>query len=591
MPDIIVEEVESVVHLVTGFRSAVKGLGLYNVLEGIFLARCAWFWGLAQKVGALRTFWNRALINRLIGKIPPRPNPLSTWGDYPSWESLTDRTYSDRHLPPVPVIHVGTLPPSDEVADLFRRPAGKMTGGGSSVLFTYFAQWFTDGFLRTDYLNPIKNTSNHEIDLSNLYGLNRAATEALREKRGGRLASQEIHGEEYPPFFLDGDKVRPEYAGLQMGLLLNVLQGKVKLPPTADGADRSKLFAGFRDVLGRDPIDPMLFAMGGDRINSVVGFVAMNVLFLREHNRICGVLQRENPGWDDERLFQTARNILIGVLARIVIGEYINHITPYQFQFFLDPGGFENQRWYRQNWMAVEFNLLYRWHGLVPDSYAIGGRDYLLKETFFRNELLVGRGLGGLLADASRQQAGQIGLRNTPDVLWPVEQGSIELGRYARLAGYNDYRELCRMPRVTSFAQITGDAEIQDRLKALYGSVDRVEYYPGIFAEDAIAGSVVSFLIGRLVSVDAFSQALTNPLLSSNLFHEGTFTRAGLEIIASTSTLSEIVHRNIPPGSGPYRITLAFDPKAQEETVAGTPSRPRVEVTAPVVEPVPSGRA
>lgn len=60
------------------------------------------------------------------------------------------------------------------------------------------------------------------------------------------------------------------------------------------------------------------------------------MLFLREHNRIARELHRERPGWDDERLFQTARNVLIVVLIKIVIEEYINHITPYRFQFFLD---------------------------------------------------------------------------------------------------------------------------------------------------------------------------------------------------------------------------------------------------------------
>lgn len=32
----------------------------------------------------------------------------------------------------------------------------------------------------------------------------------------------------------------------------------------------------------------------------------------REHNRVCDVLKEENPIWDDERLFQTARLILTG---------------------------------------------------------------------------------------------------------------------------------------------------------------------------------------------------------------------------------------------------------------------------------------
>ena len=171
----------------------------------------------------------------------------------------------------------------------------------------------------------------------------------------------------------------------------------------------------FEAMLGRKPVDETLFAVGGDRVNSHAGFLAMNVLFFREHNRICDVLKgQKNPPKDDEQLFQTARNVLIVLLIKIVIEEYINHITPYHFKFRLQPAAFEGARWYRQNWMAIEFNLLYRWHGLVPDTYRIGGREIPLAQTDFHNRPLIDRGLGGLLEDASRQPAGRIGLFNTP---------------------------------------------------------------------------------------------------------------------------------------------------------------------------------
>ena len=39
-------------------------------------------------------------------------------------------------------------------------------------------------------------------------------------------------------------------------------------------------------------------------------------------------------------------------------------------------------------------------------------------------------------------------------------------------------------------------------------------------------------LIGRLVGVDAFSQALTNPLLAPRVFNAQTFSPLGLELIA-----------------------------------------------------------
>jgi prostaglandin-endoperoxide synthase 2 len=513
--------------------------GFGNRLEFYVLTHFSGFWTLVQRIGFVRSIVNKFLINLAVLKIKPRPYILSTMAPYSSWESLTDRTYSGRHLPPVERPD-GDLPPVKDVVDLFRRPRGAMTPSGkSTLLFPFFAQWFTDGFLRTSYVDPLKNTSNHEIDLSNLYGLKRDYTEILRSHSDGKLRSQVINGEEYPAYYYEGGQPRADF---------------LPLPMTA-------LLPGFEEEMGRKPLDEAMFATGGDRVNSHVGFLAMNVLFLREHNRICDVLKQEAGIRDDERLFQVARNVLIVLLLRIVIEEYINHIAPYDFKFRLEAAAFEGARWYRQNWMAVEFNLLYRWHGLVPDTYRLGGRDVPLAETLFNNRLLIDRGLGALLEDASAQVAGRIGLFNTPDYLLDIEERSIALGRLAKLASYNDYRELCKFPRVTSFDQISGDEKVQEALKDVYGHVDRIEYYPGIFAEDDRENSALPSLIGRLVGIDAFSQALTNPLLCANLYNERTFTRAGLEIIEATASLSDILRRNVPSGSRRFHVTMDQVPR------------------------------
>ena len=65
---------------------------------------------------------------------------------------------------------------------------------------------------------------------------------------------------------------------------------------------------------------------------------------------------------------------MIVLLIKIVIEEYINHITPYHFQLAADPAPFKNERWNRPNWMAIEFNLLYRWHGLIPPRRCTASR-------------------------------------------------------------------------------------------------------------------------------------------------------------------------------------------------------------------------
>jgi prostaglandin-endoperoxide synthase 2 len=67
---------------------------------------------------------------------------------------------------------------------------------------------------------------------------------------------------------------------------------------------------------------------------------------------------------------------------------------------------------------------------------------------------------------------------------------------------------------------------------------------------------VLPSLIGRMVGVDAFSQALTNPLLSPRVFNEATFSPVGMEVIATTKTLSDVLHRNVPESPGRYFVAM-----------------------------------
>jgi prostaglandin-endoperoxide synthase 2 len=512
---------------VTSKRSTARD-GLANRLETAALTSLAPAWWLAARLPRVGRKVNRQLVNRAILKMPTRPEPLSTMAPYTSWESLTDRTFSGRHLPPT--APPADLPSPERVAELlFRRSGGTRLSAKSTVLFSHFAQWFTDGFLRSDRSeprDPRRNTSTHEIDLCQLYGLDAATTRLLRAGSGGRLKSQMLGGEEFPPYLCSNGQIQPEFEGL------SVLAFDRLSPETRDS----------------------LFAMGGDRANSQVGYLMLNVLMLREHNRIAGLLAADHPDWDDERLFQSARNVLIVVVLKIVVEEYINHIAPYHFKFRLDPKLLRgDERWYRPNWMAIEFNLLYRWHSLVPSTLVVGGQALPVQSTLFRTAPLVEHGLGALFEEASEQAAGRVGPLNTDAALLETEVQSVLQGRQTQLRTYNDYREHCGFPRVTAFDQISGDPRVQDALRELYGTVDRIELYAGLFAEDERDDSVLPPLIGRLVGIDAFSQALTNPLLAPRVFSEETFSARGLQVIEETRTLSDVLNRNVP-GVGHRRL-------------------------------------
>jgi prostaglandin-endoperoxide synthase 2 len=488
-------------------------------------------WRVVQRVKPLERIVNRFLINQGINVLPPRPYRLSTKRDFTTQDTLVDKTYNCRQLEPTEAVEPRTDPPPAAVVELFRRtefiPCEK-----STVLFAYVAQWFTDGFLRSDRKNEAndvrdirRNESTHEVDLAQLYGLDDVETNILRDKRHPMLLAHDGEpGEELAPdlYAADGSRVA-QFADLR-------IVGTKKLK--VDNAQ--------------------LLAMGSDVSNTQIGYAMLNTLFLREHNRIARELAQDNPSWDEDRVFYAARSVLTVLLIKVVIEEYINHIHPYHFQFRLDPRGFDKQPWMRSNWVAVEFNLLYRWHSLIPSELAVGSQTLPLEQTIFRTkELLSTHGLAALVDSASRQRGGKVGLFNTPEMLlYRADLPSIQAGRDVRLRAYNDYRVACKFPRATTFEDISSDPRTCDELRRVYGDdVDEVEFFVGLFAEDSRPNSVLPPLIGRLVGLHAFSQLLTNPLFSPEVHNETTFSRRGMQIIDETRSLADIVGRNIAQGT------------------------------------------
>jgi prostaglandin-endoperoxide synthase 2 len=136
-----------------------------------------------------------------------------------------------------------------------------------------------------------------------------------------------------------------------------------------------------------------------------------------------------------------------------------------------------------------------------------------------------------------------------------VEERSIALMRFARLESYNAYRRRFGLEPKTDFADLTSDPVAQERLAELYGDIDDLEWYVGIWAEDHPGDQMMGDLLTAMVGYDAFTQALTNPLLAPQVFTEDTFTRTGLKIIKKTRTLQQILTRN---AANPARSFVRF---------------------------------
>lgn len=499
---------------------------------------------------------NRFVIDRAVKVARSRPHPWSTKHDYISWSGLTDRSYNARLLPAKPYPDkeaFGTRrPPLAAVAALFARPSGvsQRLCNKSTGLFPAFAQYLTDGFIRTQLHNDHalidrrRTTSNHEIDMSPLYGRTPAQTAALRtmcETPGsrGRLKSQAIGGEEFPPYLFAADgALAADFAD-------------------TDGAPLLDMPLGLKNASQQGRAS--LFAVGGDRANAAPQTAMMNTLWLREHNRLAAMLEAGNTDWDDERVFETARNIIIVMFIKIVVEEYINHINTTEFPLQADPKAAWGADWNRPNWMTVEFSLLYRWHGLVKETVDWGGAERPGLSMLLDNSLLTAGGLADAFVQISANRTSALGLENSATFLMEAEVNAIAQARLNNIAGYNDYRIAMGMEPARNFASIVGASDdpvqaarlaaLAARLQALYGDVDNVEFYVGLFAERVEKNGPLPELVSAMVAMDAFSQALTNPLLSKHVWGNPNnqrlaFTDQGLAAIEATATLRDVLRRN-----------------------------------------------
>lgn len=492
----------------------------------------------------LATAINRIAIGRLVSVTRNRPHPWSTLSDGVSWRGLTDKTYSSRHLP---AEDIPDLPPVADVAALFAVPAGQVQRlcPKSTCLFPAFAQYLTDGFIRTMISNDFRTgasfedrtrtTSNHEIDQCPLYGLNERQNRALRtnsqaDGQRGRLKSQIIDGEEWPLMLFQpgGMEFNPEFLDDQGEPLLDTPLGISKTTPQ------------MRETL---------FAVGGDRANAVPQVAMLNTLFLREHNRLADAIAQSNPGWSDDQVFDAARASVTVMFIKIVVEEYINHINSTPLKLLADPSAAWRASWNRPNWISAEFSLLYRWHSLIPEEMEWGGQAISGMGLRLNNAVLIERGLANAFADISANRATELGLGNTASFLIGVEEHAILQARQNRIAPFVRYQEAFGHKRARRFDDVTNNAGTADALATLYGTVDRLEFYVGLFAQPRSQNSPLPPLLQTMVAVDAFSQAMTNPLLAQSIWGDralrtATFTQVGLDAIEATGSLHDILARN-----------------------------------------------
>uniref|UniRef100_A0A671RC12 Prostaglandin G/H synthase 1 n=1 Tax=Sinocyclocheilus anshuiensis TaxID=1608454 RepID=A0A671RC12_9TELE len=485
-----------------------------NVVHYV-LTNFDWLWDIIN-----RTFLRDWLMHKVLtvrANLIPSPPTYNSKYDYLNWEAYSNITYYTRILPPVPrdcPKPLGAkgkmkLPDPKLLVEKFMlRRNFRPDPQGTNLMFAFFAQHFTHQFFKTHNRVGLGFTKGlaHGVDAGHIYGDSLDRQLDLRLHKDGKLKHQVVNGEIYPPTVLDAPV-------------------KMNYPPS---------------------VPPELqLAIGQEVFGLLPGLSLYATLWLREHNRVCDILKQEHPTWGDEQLFQTTRLIIIGETIRIVIEDYVQHLSGYRLKLHFDPALLFTSPFQYQNRIAVEFNQLYHWHPLMPDSFHIAGEEIHYPQFLFNTSILTHYGVEKLVDAFSTQPAGQIGGgHNIHPVVRKVAEGVIIESRELRLQPFNEYRKRFNLKPYTSFSEFTGEKEMAKELEKLYGHIDALEFYPALLLEKTRPGVIFGESMVEMGAPFSLKGLMGNPICSPEYWKPSTFGgKTGFDIVNS-ATLKKLVCLN-----------------------------------------------
>ncbi|CVL08573.1 uncharacterized protein FPRN_13175 [Fusarium proliferatum] len=326
------------------------------------------------------------------------------------------------------------------------------------------------------------------LDISSLYGSTSVVAHRLRTKADGKLLTQEVQ-----PL---GTRAKASY------LPFNTIGVPTNMRP---GVKPEELFAG-----------------GDPRTNEDWLLLGIHTLLLREHNRLCDILRKQKPTWDDEQLYQTVRVVMSAKHALIANAYQMAYWTeempwprddgfPLYRQMFgenaleINPANTYPWPLVTKNGkpmtVSAEMAVVYRFHEFIIPSFPIKNQnnetlwEQNLFDTSFNSTGFLDVGLERILAgalsshipnfksgvDESFRSAGLYRGRPFDIVVSSIvherEQGLPAFNQYFR--EYNAQDPEVAVPIRDTWDKFSTDPEVIQNLKTLYKHPDDVDLVVG----------------------------------------------------------------------------------------------------------------
>jgi hypothetical protein len=299
--------------------------------------------------------------------------------------------------------------------------------------------------------------------------------------------------------------------------------------------------------------DDQLFLAGDVRANENIELIAIQTLFVREHNRLAAQFAAAHPSWTDEQLYQAAREMVWAEIEVITYREFLPAL--------LGPGALKPYAGYNpavNPGIATEFSTgAYRvGHSLLNGDIKFMDNDgneiqpaLQLRDAFFNPVPVEQAGIDPILKYLASDNAQEVDTKVVDDVrnflFGPPGSGGFDLaslniqrGRDHGLADYNTVRQAYGLPPVTDFDQITSDPALQDQLRSLYGDVNNIDLWVGGLAEDHVAGSSLGPTF-RTIIADQFERTRDG----DSFWYQHVFSGSQLKALEQVR-LSDIIRWN-----------------------------------------------
>jgi hypothetical protein len=345
---------------------------------------------------------------------------------------------------------------------------------------------------------------------------------------------------------------------------------------TNDGTGRLKVSAG--DLLpyntaGLDNAPsaniPTFFLAGDVRANEQVGLIAMHTLFVREHNRLADLIAQRRPGLSGDEIYEWARAMVAAEMQAITYREFLpkllgeGAIPPYRgYRPSVDPG-IANE--FATAAYRVGHTMLSPVLRRVEASGFEAAEGHIdLADAFFNPSEIEANGIDTVLRGLASQHAQDVDVFVIDDVRnflfgqpgmggFDLPSLNIQRGRDHGLPSYNDLRAaMGRMP-ASSFAEITEDVEVRDRLASVYTSVNDVDAWVGMLAEPHREGAFVGETLYRVIR-----EQFVRLRDGDRFWYEVYLPRPMIQEVEEL-TLSRIIQLNTGIGDELQEDVFAFD--------------------------------